>query len=767
MNVTILLHLSPNLLSLAISMWVTVHCWRHRADVGAAAYALVALCQASWTFGFIFELTSPTLAAKIFWDNVQFIGALLWLICFLAFTLDYTGRRVARPALLYGVVSLPMVATILLAFTDGLHGFVRSHIRLIPDDVFSALLYDFTPLVWISSLYGYSIYLACLIMLVARYLRAHSLYRTQVGLILVGNLIPILGTVLTLTVLDNAPDRDISPLTFAVGNLLVTWGLLHYRLFDVVPIARDLVLESLEDAVITLDVQNRVVDINPAARDVLGHSNGVLIGQPVTDVFSAWPDLLRRYAHVQHEHTEIAVEVAGECRRIELRIRPLRDRRGRSIGRVIIARDITEQKQAQDEIRKHRDRLEELVHARTAELIAANAQLRQEMAERAHLDAQFRQAQKMEAVGRLAGGVAHDFNNLLTTIIGYTDFLLQSSGTDSAAHYDLQQIMKAAEQATLVTRQLLTFSRKQVLQPEIINLNTVIEDMYPLLQRFGGENIDVAIQLWPDVGQVKADPGQLQQVLMNLVLNARDAIAGSGHIIIATENVELDEQYAQQKIDVQPGYYVRLAVRDTGSGIAPHIRHQLFEPFFTTKDRGKGTGLGLAIIHGIVTQSSGTIDIDSEPGQGTTFNIYLPRTGLVAEAPAPAITPQEVLSGAETILLVEDEALVRNFAQRVLHQSGYTMLLASQGEEALQIGKAYEGAIDLLVTDVILPMGMSGRDVAEILTRGRPTLRVLYISGYTDDVIAPLGLVDPDVNFLQKPFTRLTFLRKIRAVLDA
>lgn len=767
MNATILLHLSPYLLSLAISVWVTVHCWRHRADVGAAQYALVALCQASWIFGFIFELTSPTLAAKIFWDNFQFIGALLWIICFLAFTLAYTGRRVARPALLYGLASLPMVTTILLAFTDHLHGFVRSHIRLIPGDVFSALLYDFTPLVWIISLYGYSIYLACLVILVARYLRAQSLYRAQVGLILVGNLIPILGTVLTLTVLDNAPDRDISPLTFAVGNLLVTWGLLHYRLFDVVPIARDLVLESLEDAVIILDAHDRVVDINPAARSVLDRRNGGIIGQPIADVFSAWPDLLQRDAHVEHEHTEIAVEVADELRLIELRIQPLHDRRGRSIGHVVIARDITEQKQAQDEIRKHRDHLEELVQARTVELTAANVQLRQEIAERAQLEAQFRQAQKMEAVGRLAGGVAHDFNNFLTAIMGYTEFLLQASDTHPTAHYDLQQIMKVAQQATLVTRQLLTFSRKQVLQPEIVNPNTVIADMLPLLQRFSGENIDIALRLRPDVAQVKVDPGQLQQVLMNLVLNARDAIPESGHIIIATENVELDEQYAAQKIDVRPGYYVRLAVHDTGIGIAPHIRHHLFEPFFTTKDRGKGTGLGLALIHGIVTQSGGTIDIDSEPGQGTTFNIYLPQVDLAAEASAPVIAPSEVQLGVETILLVEDEAQVRSFAQRVLHQSGYTMLLASHGEEALQIGQAYEGGIDLLVTDVVLPMGMNGRDVAARLTHMRPMLRVLYISGYTDNVIAPQGEVDPDVNFLQKPFTRLTFLRKIRTVLDA
>jgi signal transduction histidine kinase len=379
---------------------------------------------------------------------------------------------------------------------------------------------------------------------------------------------------------------------------------------------------------------------------------------------------------------------------------------------------------------------------------------------------QLLQAQKMEAVGKLAGGIAHDFNNLLTAIKGFTELLLQRSDSNDPSHSDLLGIKKASEQAARLTRQLLAFSRKQVLQPRIINLNDIIVKMQEMLQRLIGEHIELKADLEEDLHSVRADPGQIEQIILNLAVNARDAMPDGGILTLATSNFNLEGKKSSRKIAVDPGEYVALTVRDTGSGMDQQTRRRLFEPFFTTKETGKGTGLGLATVYGIVHQSNGKILVDSAPGKGTTFTIYLPREEGLPEARPRKIVPREQLYGSETILLVEDEEMVRQLAERVLRQYGYNVLTSSRGSRALDMVESHSAPIDLMITDVIMPGGMNGKQLADRMAEKRPEMRVLYISGYTDTSLFRTENPDNQVQLLEKPFSPLVLVRKVRELLE-
>ena len=381
------------------------------------------------------------------------------------------------------------------------------------------------------------------------------------------------------------------------------------------------------------------------------------------------------------------------------------------------------------------------------------------------LAGQLSQAQKMEAVGRLAGGVAHDFNNLLGVITGYGEIVHRRLAGEDPLRGKVEEILKAAERAGGLTRQLLAFSRKQILQPRILDLNAVVSDTETMLRRLIGEDVELATRLAPDLGSVRADPGQIQQVLMNLAVNARDAMPEGGQIIIETRNANLDASYAATHPPTEAGSYVMLAVSDTGSGMDAATQARIFEPFFSTKEVGKGTGLGLSTVYGIVKQSEGYVWVHSEVGVGATFEIYLPR---VDEA-APVVrreSPRPLQRGVETVLLVEDEASLRDLLRETLEASGYCVLVARDGAEALQIAEAHAGPIPIMVSDVIMP-GMTGPKVVELVTQVRPQLRVLYVSGYSDESVVRQGMVGPGRAFLSKPFGAEVFLRKVRETLDA
>lgn len=391
-----------------------------------------------------------------------------------------------------------------------------------------------------------------------------------------------------------------------------------------------------------------------------------------------------------------------------------------------------------------------------------------DITDRKQLEDQLAQAQKMEAVGLLAGGIAHDFNNLLTAIMGYSEIIMAEINSDDHILHYAEEVMKAAYHGASLTNKLLAFSRKQILQPRMIDLNTIVTDMDAMLRRLIGENIELATHKSEQLGLVKADPGQIEQTLMNLAINARDAMPHGGKLTIETSNVYLDEEYIQNHAGVRPGFYVLIAVTDNGVGMDAEKLSHIFEPFFTTKESGKGTGLGLAMVYGIVKQSGGHIWVYSEPGQGTAFKMYFPRIEDSIDPVTPLSAtrlPAKMLTGGETILLVEDDAVLKKLISRVLNKFGYKVWAAGNGGEALSICEKEKGPIHLMLTDVVMPQ-MSGTELAERVAALRPGIEVVYMSGYTTNAIVHHGVLDAGINFIQKPVKIFTLIQKVREVLD-
>ena len=486
------------------------------------------------------------------------------------------------------------------------------------------------------------------------------------------------------------------------------------------------VIQTSPLAIISLDGEGRVRSWNQAATDLFGWSEAEVLGQHLQYV----PEDQQAASDALWERVVRGDPIKG----VELRRRrkdgtlvdvsfwatQLRDADGAVIGSFGLLADITERKRLED---------------------------------------QLRQAAKMEAVGRLAGGVAHDFNNLLTVITGYSQLLLRGLSSGDPLRRQVEEIQKAGQRAGSLTQQLLAFSRRQILQPKDVNLNVLTTNMASMLHRLIGEDIQLVTRLDPALGWVKADPGQLEQVVMNLAVNARDAMPQGGTLTIETANVK------DSRAEATGHSMVRLMVRDTGRGMDAETRARIFEPFFTTKEQGKGTGLGLATVYGIVTQNGGTIEVDSKPEQGTTFTVWLPRVEPAPQAVSetePTVRPGVAV---ETILLVEDEPIVRQFVADLLRANGYQVLEAVDGEEACRLCESHEGQIHALLTDIVMP-GMNGRQVAERLIKQRPHLRVLFMSGYTDDEVLRHGVEGQGAAFIQKPFEPDTLMRKVRELLE-
>jgi two-component system, cell cycle sensor histidine kinase and response regulator CckA len=495
-----------------------------------------------------------------------------------------------------------------------------------------------------------------------------------------------------------------------------------------------IVMESLHDAVYIIDTAGRITYANAALERLTGYQRGELLGH--SSAFFSEPSLgpaftkrrrraLGGEAVPPHVDAEI---IRKDGRRIltELSVANL-VLEGSIVGRIGIIRDVTE---------------------------------------RRHLEARLSQVQKTEALGRLAGGIAHDFNNLLQVILGYGELLLHRLGSRHPLARYTQEVVKATEQAAALTQQLLAFSRKQTLQLQPVDVNAVIVDMEMMLRRLIGEEIVLSTELSPSLSRIKTDPGKLEQVLLNLAVNARDAMPQGGRLTVETTNVEVADVPVPRAVDRPPGHYVRLIVRDTGCGMDADTQSHLFEPFFTTKGPGKGTGLGLATVYGIITQSGGYITVESTPGQGTTFMIDFPGIEADVQDLGAAETPGGMPAGAETILLVEDEAIIRGLLCEALQMAGYTILEASHGAEALRISAQHDSPIHLLVTNVVMP-GMRGPEVAQRLTAAYPAMKILFISGYPPDAIPHQDRLDPELAFLQKPFTPNELAHKIRAILDS
>jgi PAS domain S-box-containing protein len=498
------------------------------------------------------------------------------------------------------------------------------------------------------------------------------------------------------------------------------------------------IVRAALDAHVTMDATGTITGWNPQAETVFGWPAAEVLGRPLAEIVIP---PARREAHwnglrhflttgagpILNQRIELtAIRKDGREFPVELAITPIRVG-GDDWSFSAFVRDITERKLLQQ---------------------------------------QLIQSQKMEAVGRLAGGVAHDFNNLLTAIFGYADLLAEELAPDHPGRADLNEIRTATTRAAALTRQLLAFSRQQVLQPVVLNLNDMVENIEKMLRRILGEDVELHTALAPNLANTRADPGQIEQVIMNLAVNARDAMPTGGKLTIETANVELDAAYAKQHQPVIPGHFVMLAVSDTGIGMDDATKARIFEPFFTTKEVGKGTGLGLATVYGIVKQSGGYVWLYSEPGKGAAFKIYLPRVD--AERDAPVAAPESVgtVAGTETVLVAEDDPLLLPLARDLLKKLGYHVLEARDSAEALAVARRHHGDIHLLVSDVVMPRG-GGFQLAQQLIAERPALRVLYVSGYTDEAIVRHGLLARGLNYLQKPFTPAVLARKVREVLDA
>jgi PAS domain S-box-containing protein len=444
-----------------------------------------------------------------------------------------------------------------------------------------------------------------------------------------------------------------------------------------------------------------------------------------------------------------------------------------SVGTLWVLEDITERMRMEEALKRAHEELELRVAERTEELMRVNEDLKWEIAERKRteeeretLQAQLNQAQRMESVGRLAGGVAHDFNNMLGIILGHADLALDDIDQTQQAYADIQEIINAARRSADLVRQLLAFARKQTISPKVLDINETVQSMIKMVRRLIGEDIELlwkpGFGLWP----VKIDPTQIDQILANLCVNARDAIAGVGNVIIETGNVTADDAYCRMHPGASPGEYVFIAISDDGCGMTKDVMDKLFEPFFTTKEVGKGTGLSLATVYGIVKQNNGFVDVQSVEGRGTTFRVYLPRADFPVAEVQPLQHPNKSYQGDETILLVEDETAILELAKRVLEQRGYQVLAARNPTEALSLAEGFSGQIHLLITDVIMP-GMNGKEFAERLGAFKAGFRSIFMSGYTRDVIAQHGVLDEGIDFLQKPFTVKDLAQKVRKILDA
>jgi two-component system cell cycle sensor histidine kinase/response regulator CckA len=491
------------------------------------------------------------------------------------------------------------------------------------------------------------------------------------------------------------------------------------------------IVETTSDGIIKINTHRKIEFVNRRFAEMLGYEPAAMIQRSVFEFMSAAAkrtaesSMKRRKAGetkavnttFRHQNgRDIAVNLAGSV---------ILDEAGRYIGYLAAVRDITEQ-----------NKLEE----------------------------QLRQSQKMDAVGQLAGGMAHDFNNLLTVINGYSELAITQLQPDNPLQNAMEQIKKAGTRAAALTRQLLAFSRKQILMPTVVDLNELISELEKMLQRLIGEDVLLRTKLAPDTGSIKADRGQIEQVVMNLVINARDAMPSGGELTLETHNVDLTEDFSRQHLGVSPGAYVMLAVSDTGVGMSAETKARIFEPFFTTKEAGKGTGLGLSTVYGILQQSGGSIWVYTELGRGTTFKVYLPHFADDSLRSRPTNAPRGGKQGTETILLTEDDEMVRTLATKVLTGYGYQVLTAANGREAISIVEHHSHPIHLLITDVVMP-GMHGRDLADRLTALRPELRVLFMSGYTDRAIVHEQFLD-EKTFIQKPFSPQRLASKIREILD-
>jgi PAS domain S-box-containing protein len=832
---------------------VAVLGWRRRGP-GVTAFVVLLGLVSIWSAASGFEILSASLPQKLLWARVEYIGIVLAPVTWLVFSLQYAGR-VRRPGypLLALLFAVPLT-TLALLWNSTATGLIWRSAGLSDGPGFDLLRLSYGPWFWVHTTYSYLLWAAATVILLLAMRRSPYLYRKQ-GLAVA--LAVVSPWVLNVLYVSGVVALDTTPFGFTLTGVAMFWTLARQQFLDIMPVARARIVESMHDGVIVLDDEDRIIDLNPAAVTIIGEPASSVIGRGFDAVFSGRVELHELTGEDNELQLEAVLTGDDDPRSFELRSWPLFDRGDEPCGRLMVFRDITRQKRAEDALQGSQERLRVVIEQMPAVLWTTDGDLRftqmlgaglqqlrvppdaasgmdlfefygtidnthpaiaahlralngspttysvewfgrdfechveplidsrgtpcgiigvgLDVTERQDLQEQLRQSQKMEAIGRMAGGVAHDFNNLLTAVAGYAQLahedleaLEQDPSAIAKLRRDLEAIGHASERATSITAQLLAFSRRQVLQPRLLKLNETLEDMDKMLRRLIGSHIELVAYLNPECDLVKVDPVQVQQVLINLVLNSRDAMPNGGEITLETMNLELSEGRTVAYDVVEPGQYVLLSVADDGFGMDERTRAHLFEPFFTTKEEGKGTGLGLSTVYGIIKQTGGYIEVDSKVGEGTTFKIYFPAADPeeMEESARPRETQAPHLRGDETVLLVEDEEMVRELASRVLNGHGYLVLEAESGAEALEMCRRHEGPVDVLVTDVVMP-GMNGSELASRIANIVPDAAVLFISGYTGGALVEHGVLQDGTNFLQKPFSPHRFMRTVREVLDA
>jgi len=720
----------PLFLSGTLSATLAWCAWRRRkAAPSAVPLALFALACAEYAFGYALEILTLTPEAKVAWAKVEWLGIASMAPLFLAFALQYSGYRHLLTRRLWFGLAAPCLAMLLLVATNEHHGLVWPRTWLETVGPVRVLVLDHGPAFWAFATYAYALILVSVGSIVATALHGRAIYRRQSILLLTGMLVPVLCNISYGAQWSPLPHINPTPVAFAFSVGIFAFAIFRFRFLEIGPIAWQVLVERMPDGVLVVDGQGRVADMNPAFEAALGLHAAQAIGRQASEVLAPWPELGALVAAGKEGQFELSLPTGKAARDWALRLAPIGGPHGQPGGCLVMLHDISELR---------------------------------------HLEAQLLQAQKMESIGHLASGVAHNFNNLLTAISGHASFARDMLPPEHPARQDIEQVLRNARRAALLTRQLLAFLCRRSTPPHAVNLNDLILDMGEMLGHLIGEDIELTTDLAPNLGTVRVDSNQIEQAIINLALNARDAMPTGGRLTLRTANVDVGQAGAEHHRAVPPGCYVALAVCDTGMGISDEARAHLFEPFFTTKEPGKGTGLGLATVLGIVRQHQGYIVVDSEPDRGTTFTIYLPRVDEHAAheaAPTPE-TAGPAQGGSETVLVAEDDPGVRAWLGRVLRELGYVVLEAASGAEALALLERERGLRPaLLVADVVMPQ-TNGKALADHLQAAYPTLPVLFISGYTTSAIAEQVGANGNRAFLGKPFSRDALARLVRELLD-
>ncbi|MFA4932279.1 MAG: histidine kinase N-terminal 7TM domain-containing protein [Caldisericia bacterium] len=710
----------PLLVAAAISAVVAVLAWRRRPSPGARAFSATMVLVVLNILVSLFLLGSTTPNSFLFWVKTSFVGGALG-VAWLVFTLRYDGRPLRDVTRIAALVGVEPTVVFVLAWFNDLHHLLWTQAVAAPITAPGALLHvdtRFGPLFWVWTAYQYALLLSGVVILLRGLFRVPSAYRGQTVAVLVAMTVPWTANIMFLIGRTPVTGVDLTPFAFALSGITLFFALYRFRFLDLVPIPRSLVLEASPNGVLVLDGRGRIVDINPAAEAILGCSAHDVLGAQGTQILPALSSA------VSGADVELAFVRDGVERSYDLHVAPLRKR----MGKLALLIDVTDRK---------------------------------------NMTACLLQAQKMDALGLMAGGIAHDFNNLLTGILGNLSILREQAVQQDSMAEPLAQAERAARRAAGLTHNLLTFSRNGSPAPTSVNLSQSVDLTLQSIAELVPPSVTISQDYAPDLWNVLIDQVQLGQLVINLVVNARDAMNGAGTLTIRTSNVDLDERFAQEHPETRPGEHVLLQVTDTGGGMTETVRQHLFEPFFTTKPVGHGTGLGLAVVYGAVQQAGGWIIVDTAAGEGTTFSTYLPRCREPAKAPAAQEPCTQRTQGHKTVLVVDDEEMILQLTRRMLERSGYTVMTASDGPSAVAIIQGNPAAVDLILLDMTMP-GMTGDQVLWELRRLGYTAPILISSGYSlgggiQELVETLGGAD---GFLPKPYSVQELLEAVSAALD-